>query len=163
QLEAVRAELAHARQQSEQRAQAWTVEKRSLLSHYQEESRRQTEEFEQRLRAELDRCREGHAEQLETLQRERDAARWQFEAMKQAMYHPEQAAEDDGIPRLPEPAEESADDDRSALEQRLIAEQSQLQAALRRSRQLLDEQKRQSEEERQALLAEVHRLRQRGG
>jgi chromosome segregation ATPase len=162
-LENTRGELAQARQQIEQRGQGWTVEKRSLLAHQQDECRRLTEEFEQRLRVELTRCREGYEDQLEALQRERDAARSHFEALKQAVYHPAQAREDDGIPRLPEPAEESGDGDRSAMEQRLIAEQAQLQSALRKNRQLLEEQKRQFEEERQALLAEVHRLRQRTG
>jgi chromosome segregation ATPase len=161
-LEAAQAQLAQERRQNEQRGQVWTVEKRSLLGHHQDECRRLTEEFEQRLRVELTRCREGYEDQLEALQRERDAARSHFEALKQAVYHPAQAEEDDDIPRLPEPAEESGDQDRSAMEQRLIAEQTQLQAALRKSRQLLDDQKKQFEEERQALLAEVHRLRQKG-
>src|SRR5207248_1827755 len=43
------AELAQLRQQNEQRAQSWALEKRSLLAHHQEECRRLTEEFDQRL------------------------------------------------------------------------------------------------------------------
>jgi hypothetical protein len=82
------------------------------------------------------------------------------------VYHPEQAApqeEDDGIPRLPEPDENSGDEDRSALEQRLIAEQAQLHAQLRKNRQLLDDQRQQFEEEKQALIAEANRLRRGDG
>jgi hypothetical protein len=163
QLDEANAELTQARQQNETRGQSWTVEKRSLLSHHQEECRRLTDEFEQRLKAELTRCRESYEDQLQALQRERDSARAHFDALKQAVYHPEQSAEEDDIPRLPEPPEESADEDRSALEQRLMAEQSQLQAALRKSRQLLDDQRQQFEEDRKALVAEVNRMRQRLG
>jgi hypothetical protein len=160
QLDEAAATSTQSRQQADQRSQAWTVEKRSLHSHHEAECRLLGEEFDQRLKVELERCRESYADQIDALQRERDAARAHFEALKQATYHPDQAAEeDDGIPRLPEPEPEADDEDRSALEQRLIAEQAQLQAALRKSRQMLDDQRRQFEEERQALLAEVHRIR----
>src|SRR5262249_47622952 len=92
QLEQVSAELGRVRQQNDQRGQGWTVEKKSLLAHHQEEYRRLTEEFEQRLKAELARCREGFDEQFETLQRERDSARADFEKLRQAVYHPVGAA-----------------------------------------------------------------------
>jgi hypothetical protein len=125
-----------------------------------------TEEFEQRLKVELARSRENYEDQIESLQRERDTAHAQFDALKLAVYHPKQAApkrEDDGIPRLPERDEASGDEDRSALEQRLIAEQAQLHAQLRKNRQLLDDQRQQFEEEKQALIAEANRLRRRDG
>jgi hypothetical protein len=163
QLDAANAEVTKARQQIDQRGQGWTVEKKSLQGHHQEECRRLTEDFEQRLHAELTRCRETFQDQLETLQRERDTARSQFDALKQAVYHPQHPAEeeDDGIPRLPEPDEEPANKDHSTLEQRLVAEQSQLHAQVRKGRQQLDDQRRQFEEEKQALIAEANRLRQR--
>jgi hypothetical protein len=164
QLDEATATSTQSRRQVDQRSQAWTVEKRSLQSHHEAECRRLGEEFEQRLKAELQRCRESFADQIDAMQRERDVARAHFEALKQATYHPDHAAEeDDGIPRLPEPESEPEEEDRSALEQRLIAEQAQLQAALRKSRQMLDEQRKQFEEERQALLAEVHRFRPKTG
>jgi chromosome segregation ATPase len=162
QLDAANAEVTKARQQIDQRGQGWSVEKKSLQGHHQEECRRLTEEFEQRLKSEMTRCRESYQDQLETLQRERDTARSQFDALKQAVYHPEQPAgeEDDGIPRLPEPDEEAPDENSPTLEQRLIAEQNQLQTQVRKGRQLLDDQRRQFDEEKQALIAEANRLRQ---
>jgi hypothetical protein len=163
QLDAANADLAKARQQWEERGQGWTVEKRSLQEHQQEECRRLTEEFEQRLKAELARCRENYQDQIEALQHERDSARSQFEALKQAAYHPEQQSTyGESISSIPIPPPAAGNEDRSALEQRLIAEQSQLHAQLRKLRLQLDDQQRQFEEEKQALVAEANRLR-RGG
>jgi chromosome segregation ATPase len=165
QLDSANAEMTKVRQQQEQRGQGWTVEKKSLQSHHQEECRRLTEEFEQRLKAEMARCRESYVDQIESLQRECERARSQFDALKQAVYHPEQQAEeeDDGIPRLPEPEADASTEAGPAQEQPPSAEQAQLHAQLRKSRQLLEDQRRQFEQEKQALIAEANRVRQRTG
>ncbi|HMF11427.1 MAG TPA: hypothetical protein VKE94_03955, partial [Gemmataceae bacterium] len=162
QLDETNVELTQTRLQKDQHGQAWTIEKRSLQAHHQEECRRLTEEFEQRLKAELNRCKETYEDQLEGLQRERDAARTHFEVLKQAVYHPKQAgSDDDGIPRLPEVSQAALQPDRALLEERLVAEQAQMQGVMRKHRQQMEDQRKQFEEERQVLLAELHRLRQK--
>jgi chromosome segregation ATPase len=162
QLRKAREEAETQTNKSRQLGKSWEDEKRSLIAHHQEEFLRMTEEFEQRLRAEIAKTRENFEGQIEVLRRERDTARANFEALKKEMYHPK-PADDDGIPQLPEP-----DDDIPATRAGPFpikppsGELTQLQTALRKSRQQLDEERRRYEEERQGLLEELQRLRPRG-
>jgi DNA repair exonuclease SbcCD ATPase subunit len=148
---------------NKQQSKSWEDEKRLLIARHQEEFLQMTEEFEQRLRAEITKTRENFEGQIEVLRRERDTARSNFEAVKKEMYHP-RPVNDDGIPQLPEPEEDDIPATRAGPfpMKPPSGELTQLQTALRKSRQQLDEERRRFEEERQGLLEELQRLRPRG-